>query len=171
MNELERLRSLERLHVLDSEPEREFNSLVQAAALVCGVPISPETAAVTNLSDAARFVEQAHELGIRISLDDFGAGASSFRHLKSLAVDYLKIDGQFIKGLIDDRLDDAAVRCFVDVAGVTGIRTVAEFADHPSLLARVRELGIDFVQGCFVHRPEPLDTVLSATARELTSSG
>ncbi len=126
-----------------------------------------ETAAVMNLTDAALFIKQARALGVRIALDDFGAGASSFSHLKSLTVDFLKIDGQFITDLIDDRLDDATVRCFVDVARVVGVKTVAEFVDRPEILARVREIGIDYAQGFFLHRPEPLDGVLGVATREL----
>ena len=120
-----------------------------------------ETAAVTNMADAAVFIEQARALGVRIALDDFGAGASSFGYLKTLKVDLLKIDGSFIRDLIDDPLDDAAVRCFVDVARVVGVKTVAEFVDRPEVLQRVREIGIDFAQGYFLHRPEPIENMFS----------
>ncbi len=115
-----------------------------------------ETAAVTNITDAAAFIEQVRGSGVRVALDDFGAGASSFSYLKTLRVDLLKIDGQYIQNLLDDGLDDAAVRCFVDVARVLGVQTVAEFVDRPDLLARVREIGIDYAQGFLLHRPEPL---------------
>ncbi len=115
-----------------------------------------ETAAVTNMIDAMLFIEQARALGVRIALDDFGAGASSFSYLKNLTVDLLKIDGQYIQNLLDNGLDDAAVRCFVDVARVLGVPTVAEFVDRPELLQRVREIGIDYAQGFLLHRPEPL---------------
>lgn len=119
-----------------------------------------ETSAVTNLSDASLFIEQVSALGVRVALDDFGAGASSFGYLKNLAVDILKIDGQFIKDLIDDPLDDVAVRCFIDVAKVCRLKTVAEFVDKPAVLARVRELGIDYAQGFLLHQPEPIDNIL-----------
>ena len=119
-----------------------------------------ETAAVTNLADAALFVEQVRALGICVALDDFGAGASSFGYLKRLRVDYLKIDGQFIKDLLDDPLDDVAVRCFVDVAKVMGIQTVAEYVDKAPVLERVKELGITYAQGFFLHKPEPIDRLL-----------
>ncbi len=118
-----------------------------------------ETAAVTNLADAAVFIEQARALGIRIALDDFGAGASSFGYLKTLKVDLIKIDGSFIRNLIDDPLDDAAVRCFVDVARVVGVRTVAEFVDRPEVLQRVREIGIDYAQGFLLHKPEAIENL------------
>ncbi|MDF1764335.1 MAG: PAS domain-containing protein, partial [Oleibacter sp.] len=84
-----------------------------------------ETSTITNLADASLFIEQVGNLGVRVALDDFGAGASSFGYLKNLAVDILKIDGQFIQDLVDDPLDDAAVRCFVDVARLIGLKTVA----------------------------------------------
>ena len=119
-----------------------------------------ETAAVNHMADAARFIHSVRALGVRIALDDFGAGASSFGYLKTLAVDVLKIDGQFIKNLLDDPLDDATVRCFVDVARVVGVKTVAEFVDRAEVLARVRELGIDHAQGYLLHRPEPIENVL-----------
>jgi diguanylate cyclase (GGDEF)-like protein/PAS domain S-box-containing protein len=118
-----------------------------------------ETAAVTRLADAARFIDQVRSLGVRIALDDFGAGASSFGYLKSLKVDVIKIDGSFIRDLVDDPLDDAAVRCFADVARVIGVRTVAEFVDRPEVLERVRAIGIDFAQGYLLHRPEPLSAL------------
>lgn len=119
-----------------------------------------ETVAVTNLADASVFIEQARALGVRVALDDFGAGASSFGYLKHLKVDLLKIDGSFIRDLLADPLDDAAVRCFTEVARVLGVQTVAEFVDQPELLARVREIGIDHAQGFLLHRPEALDQVL-----------
>ncbi|MEP7296068.1 MAG: EAL domain-containing protein [Burkholderiales bacterium] len=119
-----------------------------------------ETAAITNMTDAAIFIEEVRALGVRIALDDFGAGASSFGYLKSLKVDLLKIDGQFVRDVIDDPLDDAAVRCFVDVARVVGVKTVAEFVDKPEVLARMKEVGVDYVQGFLLHRPEPIELVL-----------
>lgn len=121
-----------------------------------------ETVAVTNMADAAVFVDQVRALGVEVALDDFGAGASSFGYLKSLPVDFIKIDGQFIRDVVDDPLDEAAVRCFVDVARVVGVRTVAEFVDRSAVLERVRDIGIDFAQGYLVHEPESLDTLLRA---------
>lgn len=124
-----------------------------------------ETSAITNLADASLFIQQVRTLGIRIALDDFGAGASSFGYLKTLKVDYLKIDGQFIKDLIEDPLDDAAVRCFIDVAKVMGMQTVAEFVDRHDVLARLKELSVDFGQGYLLHRPEPLENLFPVSAR------
>ena len=119
-----------------------------------------ETAAVTNIADAAVFVKNVKALGVQTALDDFGSGASSFGYLKALPVDVLKIDGQFIQRLLDDRLNQAAVRCFVEVASVVGVKTVAEFVDGPQLLAMVRTLGIDYAQGFLLHRPAPIGELL-----------
>ena len=119
-----------------------------------------DTTAITHLADAAQFMAQVRALGLRVALDDFGAGASSFGYLKSLPVDYLKIDGQFIRDIVDDPLDDVAVRCFVEVARVVGVKTVAEFVDKPEVLARLKVIGVDLVQGYWLHRPAPLAELL-----------
>lgn len=123
-----------------------------------------ETAAITNLADASFFIEQVHLLGVRVALDDFGAGSSSFGYLKNLSVDVLKIDGQFIKDLLVDPLDDVAVRCFVDVARVVGLKTVAEFVDSDGVLARVKALGIDYAQGYLLHQPQAIESALPGGA-------
>ncbi|MFG6447512.1 EAL domain-containing protein [Roseateles sp. BYS180W] len=115
-----------------------------------------ETSAVTNLSAAAAFIDHLRQAGVHASLDDFGAGASSFGYLKQLDVDELKIDGQFIRDLISDPLDEAAVRCFIDVAKVIGISTVAEFVENDATLQRLRAMGISYVQGYLLHQPQPL---------------
>lgn len=137
--------------------------LTEAGPLICQVICLEitETAAVTNMADASLFIEEVNKLGVRVALDDFGAGASSFGYLKNLAVDILKIDGQFIKDLVDDPLDDAAVRCFIDVAKVVNLKTVAEYVDKPEVYARVKELGVDFAQGFLLHEPEPIDIALN----------
>jgi len=119
-----------------------------------------ETAAVANPGQAARFINELRSLGIRVALDDFGAGASSFGYLKSLPVDYLKIDGQFIRDLIDDPLDAAAVRCFNEVAGVMGLKTVAEFVETPEVLERLKTIGIDYAQGFLLDSPAPIEKLL-----------
>ena len=119
-----------------------------------------ETAAVTNLDEAAVFVRELRALGVRVALDDFGAGASSFGYLKSLPVDYLKIDGQFVRHLTEDPLDAAAVRCFAEVARVMQVKTVAEFVETPEVLDRLREIGVDFVQGWLLHEPAPIEELL-----------
>lgn len=116
-----------------------------------------ETAAITNMTDANLFIEQLKQFGVKVALDDFGAGAASFGYLKHLKIDILKIDGQFISDLLNDPLDDVAVRFFIEVARVMNLKTVAEFVDKPEVLARVKELGIDYAQGFLLHKPEPIN--------------
>jgi diguanylate cyclase len=123
-----------------------------------------ETAAVTNLADATVFIQGVRASGVKVSLDDFGAGASSFGYLKSLPVDFLKIDGQFIRNLVSDAMDETTVRCFSDVAKLLNIKTVAEFVDTDEVLLRLRDIGIDYAQGFLLHRPEPIDCLVGATA-------
>ncbi len=140
-----------------------IESFRQAGARICAqvcVEIT-ETAAVTNMADAALFIRRIRSLGVQVALDDFGAGASSFGYLKTLPVDYLKIDGQFVRDLVDDPLDEDAVRCFAEVARVVGVKTVAEFVDRPEVLAKLQSMGIDYGQGFLLHRPAPLADLLS----------
>jgi len=115
-----------------------------------------ETAAITNLADAASFMRQVRALGVRIALDDFGTGSSSFGYLKELPLDYLKIDGSFVRNVLTDALDAAAVRCFVDVARVVGLQTVAEFVETEAIRLHLAEIGVDMAQGYHLHRPGPL---------------
>ncbi len=124
-----------------------------------------ETAAVTNLADAAIFIGHVRAVGVKVALDDFGAGASSFGYLKALPVDYLKIDGQFIRTLLSNPLDEAAVRCFADVARLMGLETVAEFVESPEVLERLKEMGVDYAQGYLEHRPEPIDRLTDIATR------
>lgn len=121
-----------------------------------------ETAAITCIAEAKIFIDDVRRLGVCIALDDFGAGASSFGHLKMLPVDYLKIDGQFITHLLDDALDNAAVKCFRDVAKVVGVKTIAEFVERDDVRQALHEIGIDMAQGYLIHRPEPIGNLLRA---------
>ncbi|MGQ7935419.1 EAL domain-containing protein [Paraburkholderia sp. D1E] len=120
-----------------------------------------ETAAITNLPVATEFIELLQLQGISFALDDFGSGASSFGYLKALPVDYLKIDGQFVTNLDKDPIDRAMVRCISDVANALGKRTVAEFVETSAVAALLRDMGIDYIQGHFVHAPAPMDEVLA----------
>lgn len=120
-----------------------------------------ETSAITNLADATTFIEGMRQRGVRMALDDFGSGASSFGYLKTLPVDYLKIDGQFITALVNDPLDQATVRCFCEVARVLGIKTIAEFVETEDTLHALRKLGVDHAQGYLIHKPQPLAELLA----------
>lgn len=119
-----------------------------------------ETAAVTNLADASVFMNELREIGVKIALDDFGSGASSFGYLKQLPIDVIKIDGQFIRGLRTSALDEAAVRCFIDVARVLSIKTVAEQVEDAATAEMLERLGVQFGQGYVHHRPEPLEKLV-----------
>jgi diguanylate cyclase (GGDEF)-like protein/PAS domain S-box-containing protein len=117
-----------------------------------------ETAAITNMVDAKLFFECVRTYGVRFALDDFGSGVSSFSYLKSLPVDYLKIDGQFIRHLEEDLVDQATVRCIHEISKLTGKKTIAEFVESEVVEGLLREIGIDYAQGFLRHRPVALDT-------------
>jgi diguanylate cyclase (GGDEF)-like protein/PAS domain S-box-containing protein len=119
-----------------------------------------ETSAITNISDAKKFIELMNAYGIKFSLDDFGSGVSSFGYLKNLPVDYLKIDGQFINDLLDNEIGQATVRCITEVAKVTGKKTIAEWVDNESVEKMLKKMGVDFTQGFMNHKPAPLDFIL-----------
>jgi diguanylate cyclase (GGDEF)-like protein/PAS domain S-box-containing protein len=118
-----------------------------------------ETSAITALGDATAFISEMRRQGVRVALDDFGAGASSFGYLKQLPVDYIKVDGQFIRDLDRDPLNQATVRCFCQVAQVLGLATIAEFVDSERVFDALNALGVDYAQGYLLHRPEPLDAL------------
>jgi diguanylate cyclase (GGDEF)-like protein/PAS domain S-box-containing protein len=129
-----------------------------------------ETAAITHLADATEFISRLRALGVRISLDDFGAGASYFGYLKSVAADFLKIDGQFVQDIVHDRIDQAAVRCFCDIARSVGMKTIAECVESEAAATLLRSLGVNYLQGYHFHRPEPLPRAIGARRGETTRS-
>ncbi len=124
-----------------------------------------ETAAIAKLDRAAHFINEMRALGCRFSLDDFGAGMSSFAYLKHLPVDFLKIDGAFVKDMADDPIDRAMVEAINSVGHVMGKQTIAEFVDSERVMAALREIGVDFAQGYGVAKPRPFAARLQVTAR------
>jgi EAL domain-containing protein (putative c-di-GMP-specific phosphodiesterase class I) len=116
-----------------------------------------ETTAIANLTDATRFMNTLGELGCRFALDDFGSGHSSFAYLKTLPVHYLKIDGVYVKGIVDDPLDYAIVRSINDIGQVMGMRTIAEYVESERVAEKLREIGIDYYQGYFLGKPKPME--------------
>jgi EAL domain-containing protein (putative c-di-GMP-specific phosphodiesterase class I) len=133
-----------------------LQQLVASGAPAQGVCFEiTETAAISNLARAARFIRTFRDLGCRFALDDFGTGLSSFAYLKSLPVDYIKIDGSFVRGSGGDNVDRAVVEAICRLAHAAGARTIAESVESQETLERVRDLGIDFAQGYVIHSPEP----------------
>lgn len=114
-----------------------------------------ENAAIANFEEATHFMRELKRDGLRFALDDFGVGMSSFYALKKLPVDYLKIDGQFVRDLTRDAVDDAMVQAINHVGHVMGIRTVAEFVENEETMLRLRTIGVDYAQGYHIHVPEP----------------
>jgi diguanylate cyclase (GGDEF)-like protein/PAS domain S-box-containing protein len=116
-----------------------------------------ETAAIGDLARAMRFMSVLKEMGCRFVLDDFGKGLSSFGYLKNLPVDYVKIDGEFVRDLAQDRIQQALVTSINDIGRVMGLRTIAEAVETNETLDALRRIGVDFVQGYLLDRPEPLE--------------
>lgn len=115
-----------------------------------------ETAAVANLTKVVRFIEEIKALGCLFSLDDFGSGLSSFAYLKNLPVDFLKIDGSFVKDIDEDPMDLAMVRAIHTIGHVMGLKTVAEYVASEAILAHLKEIGVDYGQGYHLGMPRPL---------------
>jgi len=120
-----------------------------------------ETAAVAHLGKASKLIEALHKIGCRFSLDDFGSGLSSFPYLKALPVDFLKIDGGFVRDMLIDPIDRAMVESINRIGHVMGKRTIAEAVEQPELLTALEEIGVDCAQGFAIARPRPLHEVLA----------
>jgi diguanylate cyclase (GGDEF)-like protein/PAS domain S-box-containing protein len=119
-----------------------------------------ETAAISNLGKAINFISTLKALGCRFALDDFGSGLSSFGYLKNLPVDYLKIDGMFVKDIVDDPIDHAMVKSINEIGHVMGMKTIAEFVENDEIKGMLREIGVNYAQGYGIDKPMPLDDLL-----------
>jgi diguanylate cyclase (GGDEF)-like protein len=119
-----------------------------------------ETAAISNIEQAIQFIEELKQMGCHFALDDFGSGMNCFAYLKQLKIDYLKIDGSFIKNITTEKIDQELVSCMNRIAHVLGVKTVAEWVENDEILQTLRELDIDYAQGYGLHRPEPLEFTL-----------
>jgi len=126
-----------------------------------------ETSAIANLGSAIRFINELKGLGCHFSLDDFCAGMSSFAYLKHLPVDFLKIDGSFVKDMLDDPINRAMVEVINHIGHVMGKRTIAEFVETPQIEQALLEIGVDYAQGYVIERPQlfTCDSLQSRPAR------
>jgi PAS domain S-box-containing protein len=115
-----------------------------------------ETALIGNLSEARHFADRIRDLGCELALDDFGSGYASFRYLRLLPIDLVKIDGEYVVNLVDSPQDQVLVRALVQVCQAYGIHTIAEFVQDEPTLRLLRELGVDYVQGYLIGRPTPV---------------
>ncbi len=116
-----------------------------------------ETAAIANLDNAREFMNRMKIIGCRFSLDDFGTGLSSYSYLRNLPVDYVKIDGVFVKDIVDSPGDYAVVRSINEIGHYMGKRTIAEYVESDAVLERLKEIGVDFVQGYHIDKPTRLE--------------
>ncbi|MEM7765364.1 MAG: EAL domain-containing protein, partial [Pseudomonadota bacterium] len=124
-----------------------------------------ETSLVRHLNRAQKFVHRIQRLGCHVALDDFGTGYSSFAYLKSLPVNYLKIDGVFVRDILENSLSKAVVSSVIQIADVIGAQTVAEHVETPMVQTYLQDAGIHFVQGFAIHRPQPFKSVLDELHR------
>lgn len=115
-----------------------------------------ETAAIANLNSATNLMQHLKQIGCRFALDDFGSGMSSFGYLKTLPVDYIKIDGSFVKDMLHDRIDHAMVVAINNIGHVMGIQTIAEFVEDDAIKDELKKLNVNFAQGYGIDRPEPI---------------
>ena len=148
--------------------ERELNAAaIDPANLIIELT---ETAAIANMDQARKFVERLRDIGCRFALDDFGAGFGSFYYVKHLSLDYLKIDGEFVRGLPSSATDQTILRSIVQMAQGLDQQTIAEFAGDEESIQLLREQGVDYAQGYHVGPPRPVSTVHPAGRGRIEST-
>jgi EAL domain-containing protein (putative c-di-GMP-specific phosphodiesterase class I) len=135
-----------------------------------------ETAAIQNLDHALHFIAEIKARGGRFALDDFGSGLSSFRYLRELPADYLKIDGSFVCNMSRSTQDMAVVAAINEVGHTLGIATIAEYAHDAAIVRSLRQMGVDYAQGYAFGAPAPLEQLLGvapgcASSRPMSSTG
>jgi len=154
--------------------DKSFLGYVVDALDGTGVPPSSicfevtESAILSNVRHAQRFIEVLHGIGCEFSLDDFGSGLGSFSSLKHLPIDYLKIDGSYTQNLKSDEVNQEIVAAMIKLARTMQFRVVAEQVEHQEDFDWLRDVGVDFVQGHFIEEPIPLGSATTATFRILT---
>ncbi|MEE9412435.1 MAG: EAL domain-containing protein, partial [Methylococcales bacterium] len=128
-----------------------------------------ETLVIANLSDAIRFINRIKNFGCCFCLDDFGSGLSSFSYLKSLPVDYLKIGGGFVKDMENDPVQEAIVQSVNHIGRMMGRQTIAECVENRETLERLKEIGVDYVQGYAIDKPRLLHRIQRKKKNDITS--
>lgn len=142
--------------------DAQLPAYIRACAADCGVSFTEicfeitETIAIRNLANASRLINELRALGCHFALDDFGSGLSSFGYLKNLPVDYLKIDGAFVKDMVADPIDRGMVEAIHQVGQIMKISTIAEWVEDAATLEALKEIGVDFAQGYHIGRPQPI---------------
>jgi diguanylate cyclase (GGDEF)-like protein/PAS domain S-box-containing protein len=121
-----------------------------------------ETVAISNLNAAIKFISILRKAGFRFALDDFGSGLSSFSYLKNLPVDFLKIDGIFVKDIANDRIDYAMVKSINEIGQVMGMQTIAEYVENDEIKGMLKAIGVNYAQGYGIGKPRPFMELLSA---------
>ncbi len=131
-----------------------------------------ETSAVTNFSRAAHLIKVLRDMGCRFALDDFGSGLSSFSYLKNLPLDFIKIDGAFVRDVLTDPVDLETVKAINQVGHTMGLKTIAEYVESKAVLEMLRSIGVDYAQGYHIARPMPFEELInSAHFRQRRSKG
>jgi len=151
-------RSLTDGEILAMVTDEEKLSVIGPVRLVVEIT---ETAAIYNIHIAKDFLRTMRQQGCEVAIDDFGTGFSSFYQLKNLDVDYLKIDGSFVRNLSHDPVDEHLVLAMVHLASGLGKRTIAEFVEDGETLEILRKIGVDCAQGFYIGRPRPLEEILA----------
>jgi EAL domain-containing protein (putative c-di-GMP-specific phosphodiesterase class I) len=124
-----------------------------------------ETALISNMDQARRFAEILSRVGCRFALDDFGAGFGSHYYLKHLPLNYVKIDGDFIRNLPTSMTDQLMVKAMVQVAKGLGMKTIAEMIETPETILFLEQYGVDYAQGFHIGRPVPVTEIWPAAAK------
>ena len=132
----------------------DYERLVQPKVVIFAVP---ESVAMDRLSSAVDFIRNLREYGCRFSIADFGAGHSTFAYLKTLPVDFVNIDGMFVRDLAENESDVAMVKSINEISHLMGKQTVAEHVTDERSLERLRELGVDFAQGDAIEAPTAME--------------
>jgi EAL domain-containing protein (putative c-di-GMP-specific phosphodiesterase class I) len=122
-----------------------------------------ETAAMSNMTRAIKFIETIKEMGCKFALDDFGSGLSSFGYLTSLPVDYIKIDGYFASEIINNPVNYSIIESVNHIGHVMGLQTIAESVENEAILKKLVECGVDYVQGYGIQRPRPAKELFSGS--------